>query len=238
MLRHNSGSPGCWQLALRRIFRAQDFYGSIRLIIGLALVLGITPYYVSRDGCHGERVVRESWYGFANSISRWLLFAYCYAHIHLHRESLIGYFMRNDISQVSTRLHDVAGICAAVVIFIMPLFLRRHLRHAIENLVRIDRRLARLHLPVDYKEVKYQALLVLLLVTALDVSIIIACLVCLAKVDVRPSYQLIFIMIYELITISITICMFCLLARSVQRRLIQLHKVYQDVLIKLLLMLM
>ncbi|XP_023174845.2 uncharacterized protein LOC111602125 [Drosophila hydei] len=224
MLRHDSRTPRCWRLALRRIFNAQDFYDSIRPMIGLGLVLGITPYFVCRGGCHGERVVRETWYGFANAISRWLLIAFCYTYTLMHKESLIGYFMRNHISQMSARIHDIIGIGVGIVIFIMPIFLRRHLRHAMEKLVRIDRRLDRLHFPVSYRQILYQVLLELLLISALDATIIIICLVCLDNMEVRPSYQLTFIMMYELITISITICMFCLFAGSIHRRFKRLQK--------------
>ncbi|XP_030239108.1 putative gustatory receptor 28b isoform X3 [Drosophila navojoa] len=228
MLRHDSIPPRCWQLALRRIFKAQDFYGSIRPMIGLALVLGITPYFVCRDGCQGERVVRESWYGFANAISRWLLIAYCYMYTLRQKESLIGYFMHNHISQMSARMHDVTGIVAGIVILILPLFLRRHLRNALEKLMRVDRLLHHLSFPIDYRQVLYQILLVLLLVSTLDATIIIVCLVCLSNMEVQPTYQLIFSMMYELIIISITICMFCLLAGSIQRRFKKLHKVLKN----------
>lgn len=215
-----------WQSAWHRVFRARDFYSSIRLLIGLALLLGITPYHITRDyGGNGERVVRESWWGFANAISRWLMCAYCYWHVNLHSESLIGYFMHNHISAMSTRIHDVGGILAAVVIFIAPLYQRRHLRRSIEILVRIDRRLADLRSPVSYASVQLETVKTLFKILALDGTIITVCLVCFAKLQITASWQLYFLMIYELITITITIFMFCLLALSVRRRLMRLHTV-------------
>lgn len=230
MPRQGSRTPGggiTWQRAWNRVFRARDFYSSIRLLIGLALLLGITPYHITRDyaGSQGERVVRESWWGFANAISRWLLFAYCYTHVNLSNESLIGYFMRNRISAMSTRLHDVAGILAAVIIFIMPLYKRRYLRRSIEMLVRIDHRLRELRCPVNYVGVQLETFRTLLIILALDGTIITVCLICFAQMQVIASWQLYFLMIYELITISITIFMFCLLVLSLRRRFMRLHKV-------------
>lgn len=215
-----------WQRAWHRVFRARDFYSSIRLLIGLALLLGITPYHITHDNAgNGERAVRESWWGFANAISRWLIFAYCYYHVNRHNESLIGYFMNNDISAMSTRIHDVGGILAAVVIFIAPLYKRRYLRRSIEILVRVDRRLTDLRSPVSYANIQLETIKTLLIIFALDGTIITVCLVCFAKLQITASWQLYFLMIYELITISITIFMFCLFALSVRRRFMRLHKV-------------
>ncbi|XP_062142067.1 putative gustatory receptor 28b isoform X4 [Drosophila sulfurigaster albostrigata] len=224
----HQNSSSLWQRAWNRIFRAKDFYSSIRVLIALAFILGITPYHVTQIGYHGERVVRESWYGFANAISRWLIFAYCYTHVNLHNESLIGYFMRNHISLMGTRIHDIGGIIAAIFIFIAPLFLRRHLRRSFEGLVRVDRRLLRINYNVDYPRIQFESLRMLVIITALDATIISVCLTCFAQMEVRASWQLIFIMTYELITISVTVFMFCLLALSVRRRLSRLHRVLKN----------
>lgn len=153
------------------------------------------------------------------------MFAYCYTHVHLTNESLIGYFMRNHISAMGTRLHDVVGIVAAVIIFIVPLYQRRYLRRSIEMLVRIDNRLRELRSPVNYVVVQLEMFRTLLIILALDGTIITVCLICFAKMQVTASWQLYFLMIYELITVSITIFMFCLLVLSVRRRFIRLHKV-------------
>ncbi|XP_034471869.1 uncharacterized protein LOC117779702 [Drosophila innubila] len=215
-------SPSLWQRIWNRNFQAKDLYGSIRVLIGMALVLGITPYHVTRDGYHRERVMRESWYGFANAISRWLIFAYCYTHANLNSESLIGYFMSNHISQMSARIHDIAGIIAAVIIFIAPLFLRHQLRRTIENLVRIDRHLLHLNCAVDYPRVQFESWKMFLVILTLDGTIVIVCLACFAHMGV--SWQLTFIMIYELVTISMSIVMFCMLALAIRRRISRLHK--------------
>ncbi|XP_033248750.1 uncharacterized protein LOC117188670 [Drosophila miranda] len=201
---------------------ARDYYGAIQMLIAIAYVLGITPFVVAHSA-KGESGMRQSWYGFVNAISRWVLLAYCYTYINLHNESLIGYFMQNRISQFSTRLHNICGIWSAVFTFIMPLLLRRHLQRFIEDVMEVDRRLDRLRHPVNFNAVFGVATLVLALVALLDTIITVTCLVCLAQMEVRASWQLIFILVYELMAISMTIVMFSLIKRTVQRRLNYLH---------------
>ncbi|XP_068140275.1 putative gustatory receptor 28b isoform X3 [Drosophila tropicalis] len=199
------------------------------MLIALAFGLGIIPYHMAKVGePQNSLVIRETWYGFVNVISRWLLISYCYASINLRNESLIGHFMSNSVSAFTTRAHDLGGICAAIVVFILPLFLRRHFRRSIEMIVAIDRRLLALHFPMNYNRILGTTWLVLICVAALDIFVTVACLVCLANMEVQPSWQLTFLMIYDLVAISISICLFCAISRSLQRRLAQFHMVLKN----------
>ncbi|XP_034128509.1 uncharacterized protein LOC117583936 [Drosophila guanche] len=224
MIRSGLASYRACRRRLRDALSARDYYGAIQMMIAIAYVLGITPYLVSHNSS-GQSAMQQSWYGFVNALSRWLLLAYCYTHINLHNESLIGYFMRNRISQFSTRIHNFGGIMSAVFTFIMPLLLRRHLQRFSEHVMEVDRRLDSLRHPVNFNAVFGLATLVLGLVALLDTIITVTCLVCLAQMEVRASWQLTFILVYELMAISITIVMFCLITRTVQRRLNYLHRV-------------
>ncbi|EDV59221.2 uncharacterized protein LOC6541091 [Drosophila erecta] len=155
------------------------------LMVTIAFTLGITPFLVRRNAL-GKTSLEQSWYGFVSAILRWLLLAYCYRYINLSNESLIGYFMRNHVSQ---------------------------------NMVQADEQLDRLRSPVNFNTVVGQVVLVVLAVVLLDTA-----LVCLAKLEVYASWQLTCIFVYELLANSITICMFCLMTRTVQRRIACLHK--------------
>jgi len=206
---------------------ARDCYGSISLMVAIAFAMGITPYLVRRNS-QGESVLAPSWYGFLNAISRWLLLAYCYSYINLSNESLIGYFMSNHVSQFSTKLHDIGGIIVAIFTFIIPLLLRKHFLKSVKTMVQADQQLDRLRSPVNFKAVVGQVVLVISVVVIVDTILLTTCLVCLAKMEVYASWQLIFIFVYELLVVSITICMFCLMTRTVQRRITCLHKVSPD----------
>nr|NP_647614.2 gustatory receptor 28b, isoform A [Drosophila melanogaster]AAF52520.2 gustatory receptor 28b, isoform A [Drosophila melanogaster] len=206
---------------------ARDCYDSISLMVAIAFALGITPFLVRRNAL-GENSLEQSWYGFLNAIFRWLLLAYCYSYINLRNESLIGYFMRNHVSQISTRVHDVGGIIAAVFTFILPLLLRKYFLKSVKNMVQVDTQLERLRSPVNFNTVVGQVVLVILAVVLLDTVLLTTGLVCLAKMEVYASWQLTFIFVYELLAISITICMFCLMTRTVQRRITCLHKVLKN----------
>lgn len=206
---------------------ARDCYDSISLMVAIAFALGITPFLVRRNAL-GENSLEQSWYGFLNAIFRWLLLAYCYSYINLRNESLIGYFMRNHVSQISTRVHDVGGIIAAVFTFILPLLLRKYFLKSVKNMVQVDTQLERLRSPVNFNTAVGQVVLVILAVVLLDTVLLTTGLVCLAKMEVYASWQLTFIFVYELLAISITICMFCLMTRTVQRRITCLHKVSNE----------
>ncbi|XP_043065302.1 putative gustatory receptor 28b isoform X2 [Drosophila ficusphila] len=212
---------------LRYWLSARDAYGSISLIISIAFALGITPYLV-RINSQGESHLRQSWYGFVNAISRWLLLAYCYSYVHLSNESLIGYFMRNHVSQISTSLHDVGGIIMAIFTFILPLLLRKNFLKSVKNMVEADKRLERLRCPVNFNTVVGLVVLVLSLVITVDTILLTTCLFCLSNMDVHASWQLTFILVYELMAISITITMYCLMTRTVQRRFVCLHRVLKN----------
>ncbi|XP_017851711.1 uncharacterized protein LOC108606239 [Drosophila busckii] len=210
-----------WQ----RVFRADNFYSSIRLIIMLAFLQGLTPYYVGWDEQQAELSLRESKLGFVNAFARFLFAVYCYAYSQVHNEYLIGYFMRTDISQSSSHVHNTVGMLAGVMIFILPLWQRRSWRKSIELLSAIDRRLAKLRIRINYFQVQYLGLLVVLLAFALDAFIILVCWLCFAKMQVQASWPFVLIMIGEVLTLSMVVTMFCLLTHSVQRRLQRLHKV-------------
>ncbi|XP_039490448.1 putative gustatory receptor 28b isoform X2 [Drosophila santomea] len=212
---------------LRYWLSARDCYDSISLMVTIAFAMGITPFLVRRNA-RGETSLEQSWYGFLNAILRWLLLAYCYSYINLSNESLIGYFMRNHVSQISTRVHDVVGIIAAVFTFILPLLLRKHFLKSVKNMVLADEQLDRLRSPVNFNTVVGQVVLVISAVVLLDTVLLTTGLVCLAKMEVYASWQLTFIFVYELMAISITICMFCLMTRTVQRRITCLHKVLKN----------
>lgn len=209
---------------LRSWMSVRDCYGSIHLIVAVAFGLGITPFLVRRNSL-GESSLEQSWYGFFNAITRWLLLAYCYVHVCLKDQSLIGYFMSNHVSQVSTRLHDIGGIIVAICTFIVPLLLRRYFLRSVRTIFEVDQRLERLRCPVNFNTVLALVLLVMTVTVLVNVLLITTCLVCLSKMEVHASWQLTFILVYELLATSITICMFCLMTRSVQRRLACLHKV-------------
>ncbi|XP_041673642.1 uncharacterized protein LOC121529755 [Drosophila eugracilis] len=208
---------------LRFWLSARDCYGSISLMVAIAFALGITPFLVRRNA-RRESSLEQTWYGFVNAISRWLLLAYCYSYINLSNESLIGYFMRNHISRISTKLHDIAGIIVAIITFILPLLLRKYFLRSVKTMDQADRKLARLRSPVNFHTVVGQVVLVISCVVLLDTVLLTTCLICLSEMEVHASWQLTFILVYELMAISITICMFCLMTRTVQRRLVCLHK--------------
>ncbi|XP_017004587.2 putative gustatory receptor 28b isoform X2 [Drosophila takahashii] len=212
---------------LRYWLSARDCYGSISLMVALAFALGITPYLVRRSS-QGESSLEQSWYGFVNAISRWLLLAYCYSYINMSNESLIGYFMKNHVSQISTKLHDIGGIVVAIFTFIIPLLLRKHFLRSVKTMVQVDQQLERLRSPVNFNTVVGQVVLVVSAVVLVDTILLTTCLVCLSKMEVYASWQLTFIMVYELMCVSITICMFCLMTRTVQRRFTCLHKVLKN----------
>ncbi|XP_052854473.1 uncharacterized protein LOC128263459 [Drosophila gunungcola] len=224
MIRYGVDSFRGFRGRLRYWLSARDVYGSMALMMSAAYVLGITPFLV-RQNSQGKSSLEQSWYGFINAISRWLLLAYCYTYINLSNESLIGYFMRNHVSQISTRVHDIGGIIVAIFTFILPLLLRKHFLGSVKIIVQVDQKLERLRSPVNFNTVVGLIVLVATLVVILDTVLLSTCLVCLSKMEVYPSWQLTFILVYELLAICITICMFCLMTRSVQRRLTCLHKV-------------
>ncbi|XP_030383862.1 uncharacterized protein LOC115631288 [Scaptodrosophila lebanonensis] len=207
----------CW------LFSTPDFYGSIRLLISIAYFLGITPFHVARDP-NGMRSLRDCWIGFVNVIAHWLLLSYCYTYIFLQNESLIGYFMRTYISEFTTRLHEIGGLTATIITFMMTIFRRRHLKKACELIVRIDRCLDQLQQSVAYTNMLRYVLVVLSLLAFLDGAMIVTCVVCLRQLRVRASWQLCFVIVYEMLAISITICFFCLLMRSIQRRFGRINK--------------
>ncbi|XP_020803623.1 putative gustatory receptor 28b isoform X2 [Drosophila serrata] len=227
MIRNGLDTVRGFRNQLRYWMSVRDCYGSINLMVAIAFGLGITPFLVRRN-THGESSLEQSWYGFLNAIIRWLLLAYCYVHINLNDESLIGYFMSNHVSKVSTRMHDIGGIIVAIFIFIVPLLLRKYFLRSVYTMNEVDQRLERLRCPVNFHAVVGLVILVISLVVLLDAFLLTTCLVCLSKMDVHASWQLTFILIFELMVTSITICMFCLMTRSVQRRIGCLHKVLKN----------
>lgn len=224
MNRYGMDSIRGFRNKMRYWMSARDIYDSIQLMVAIAFALGITPFLV-RKNAEGVLSMEQSGYGFVNAISRWLLLAYCYVHVNFNDESLIGYFMINHVSQISTRAHDIGGIIAAIFTFIMPLLQRKDLRKSVNTMVQVDKKLDSLRSPVNFNSVKGQVILVVSLVVAYDLIIITTYLVCLSQMEVYASWQLTFILVYELIVISVTICMFCLMTRTVQRRTTCLHRV-------------
>ncbi|XP_017019620.1 putative gustatory receptor 28b isoform X2 [Drosophila kikkawai] len=212
---------------LRYWMSARDCYGPLNLMVAISFGLGITPFLVHRNS-QGEGSLEQSWYGFLNAISRWLLLAYCYVHIILNNESLIGYFMSNHVSQVSTRLHDIGGIIVAICTFIVPLLLRQNFQRSVYTMNDVDERLERLRCPVNFNTVQGLLILVISLVVLLDGTLLTTCMVCLSKMDVHASWQLTFLFVSDLLVTSVTICIFCMMTRSVQRRLRCLHRVLKN----------
>ena len=207
-----------------KLFVSNNFYKTFEPILFCSYYYGITSFRVvtNRDGI---KSFQTSFFGYINAAFHVIGFGVSYCYTLYHQESIIGHFLRNEISSFGGQMHDLSGLWAATVVFISAVIRRKILLRCMNLFKSIDFRYAQLRVTVNYTVVLRYVIFVLAMVALLDLTICIVCIYCIRALEVHPSPFLVFSFMSEIIGLSISIALYCMLTRSVQRRADLLNQV-------------
>lgn len=208
----------------KKLFTSNSYHKSMQPIFFVTFLYGVTPFRIV-TAKSGDKYIRLSYFGYINSLLHILSMAFCYAYTMYYNESVVGYFLENNISNLGNKLYFFGGVVGATVIFISAVVRKKVLIKSFNLLLKADRHFLRIHYSLDYTQILRFVLFVLSTVAVFDCSLTVICVYCLKSLHVYPSPFLVFLVIAEFLGICISISLFCAMARSVQRRVRLLNTV-------------
>ncbi|XP_075151156.1 putative gustatory receptor 28b [Haematobia irritans] len=214
--------PVWYKRVYRKLLTSNDFYKSMQAMFCCAFVNGITPLRIVTLA-NGVKTLRTSIFGYCNLLMHLVLMAYCYSYTMYHHESVVGYLLRTKVSDYGNKLHVCSGVLGATVLPISAIVRKSSLEKSFNIILEADQHFSRLKCNLDYTEILRYVLFVLSMVFIFDCTITVICIYCLDSLSVYPSPCLIFLVVAEVLGISVTISLYCAIVRSIQRRIHQLN---------------
>uniref|UniRef100_A0A1I8P3U9 Gustatory receptor n=1 Tax=Stomoxys calcitrans TaxID=35570 RepID=A0A1I8P3U9_STOCA len=215
--------PAWYKRLYRKIFTSNDFYKSMQSLFCCTFVMGITPFRIVTLP-NGLMTLRTSFFGYFNLLIHLMLMAFCYAYTIYHKESVVGYLLRTKVSDFGNKMHVCSGILGSTMLPVAVILQRKSLEKAFGIFMQADSYLCQLNFNLDYTIVLRYVLFVLSMVGIFDCAMTMICIYCLSSLSVHPSFCLIYLVVAEILGISLTISLYCAMARSVQRRFNHLNK--------------
>lgn len=217
-------SVNCWKNLFRKLFTSDNYYKSMQPMFFVTFVSGVTPFRVVTKQ-NGSKSVETSFLGYFNCVLHGLLMGCCYAYTMRYNESVVGYFLSNNISNVGHKLYVLSSILSISVLFVSAIKRKNILIKSFNIFLEIDRRFNTLCYWLDYTRIMRFVLFVLQAVATFGCTITVICVYCLNSMSVYPSPCLILIVIGEVLSVSVVISLFCTFSKSSQRRITLLNRV-------------
>ncbi|XP_049307293.1 putative gustatory receptor 28b isoform X3 [Bactrocera dorsalis] len=207
-----------------KLLCADEYYKSIQPLFFFTHALGITSYAVVSNE-RGFKALKISRYSHIVIFLTLSLFAYCCVYTIYCNVTYIGQFLNTDITNGGEMAIVLASGIAAVIVLITNTLRRRQLLWVFEYFPKIDESFERIGIRWNYTKV-LQNVIWQLIFTGFIFSITLVIFIgCWVRLEVLPSWQLIYITLNQLIGISFTILVFNFLMMSTKLRLTALNKV-------------
>lgn len=207
-----------------RLFTSDNYYKSMQAMFFLTFIYGVTPFRVITNE-YGSKVLKTSYFGYLNSIVHVCVMAFCYAYTMYYNESVAGYFFSNNISKLGNKLYVFSGVIGSTVVFISAVIRKKVLEKCFKMFLKVDECFKRINYKLDYTQILRFVLFVLSTVALFVGTLTVICVYCLKSMKAYPSPCLLVIVVAEFLGISVSISLFCSMARSIQRRVRLLNKV-------------
>lgn len=213
-----------YRRVFNKLFTSDNYYKSMQAMFFLTFLYGVTPFRVVTIS-NGHKRLSSSPFGYLNALLHVTVMAFCYAYTIRYNESIVGYFLSNNISNLGNKLYVLSGVIGATVVFISAIVRKKILEKSMKLFLEIDEHFKLIGQTVDYTAILRFVLLVLSLVALLDFTLTIIFVYCLKSMNASPSPCLVVIVVGECLGISLSISLFCSLTRSTQRRVRLLNQV-------------
>ncbi|XP_049307301.1 putative gustatory receptor 28b isoform X4 [Bactrocera dorsalis] len=206
------------------LFGAHEYYKSIEPLLFFTHALGITSYVVvsNERGFKSLAPSRFSLIVVFFSVCFWI---YCCAYKVYYKVTYIGHFLNTDITNGGEMAIVLANGIAAVIVFITNTLRRRQLLWIFENFPKIDKSFERIGICWNYRNLLKIVICQLIFTSFIYSIICILYISCWIRLQVLPSWQLIFIVLSQQIGICFALCLFHHLMISTKLRIKALNKV-------------
>lgn len=209
---------------IRQYFISQEVFATLQPLFLFTYIYGLTPFRIVKRR-NGTSEIRASCFGFCNTAAYVTLYGVCFFNSLLYAESVVGYFLRTNISIVGDTLQICNGIVTGIVIYTTALTQRCKMRRIIEVLNELDLNFANIGVRVKYSRI-YRYALVLIVAKILIIAIYCAGVYLLLRsAHVNPSICVCIAFVLQHSVLFLAICLFCFIARGFERRLVILNKV-------------
>ncbi|XP_065084335.1 putative gustatory receptor 28a [Ochlerotatus camptorhynchus] len=134
---------------IRDLIHPKNFFEAQRPIITVTFFGGLTPFTLVK---HGRGVVLQcTTFGFFNSFLHTILFIMCYVISISKQESITGYLVNSEISNLGDILQAATGIGALLMTFFYSIIKRQNLIDAFNSLAGTDRHFEEIGVQISYK---------------------------------------------------------------------------------------
>ncbi|EJY57899.1 AAEL011073-PC, partial [Aedes aegypti] len=134
----------------RNLIKPKNFIEAQRPVLALTFIGGMTPFRLVKQ--NNQTILQCSTFGYANSFIHTTIFILCYGIAIYKSESVTGYFIRSDISNLGDILQAATGIGALVMTFFYSIFQRHRLIEAFYSLALTDQHFNEIGIEIDYQK--------------------------------------------------------------------------------------
>lgn len=102
---------------LSRLFQSRHIFESVKPIFLVSYLLGMTPFYLIKDK-HNQYMVKTCYFGYFLTLSVFAMICTIIINEFLDKESIIGHFLRSDITVFADNVVPLCVMGGAVVVYL------------------------------------------------------------------------------------------------------------------------
>ncbi|XP_028895207.2 putative gustatory receptor 28b isoform X4 [Zeugodacus cucurbitae] len=196
---------------LRRFFGnllcADGYYSAIQPLFSFTHLLGVTSYVMVTNKRGIKRLAFSQISDFV-VISILICFIYCYVYIVRLEGTFVGLFINTDITKMGEKFTISALSFATVNLLITSNLQRRRLLWLFECYPKIDKKFVRIGIHLNYTKFFRNVICRIFFACAVISGVMVICTACWASMQIYPTWQLLFLTLYQIIYIYLTIILF------------------------------
>ncbi|XP_055917525.1 putative gustatory receptor 28a [Eupeodes corollae] len=210
----------CWH----RLTQADNIYQSIRPLVYISLI-GLAPFRM-----HSSREVQTSAPGLFVSFGHFLFYALCLGLSLNEGDTIIGYFFKTTITELSDITLMMAGVIAMLSIFGFAIFKRHRLIQIIQKNIIVDEIFVGLGLKLDYRKILCFSFVISVVMMTFNLGYLIISYFLLKSACIKPSFVVFTTFALPHINTTIMVFKFMCTTYLVKSRFSMLNNILKDML--------
>ncbi|XP_055837208.1 putative gustatory receptor 28b isoform X2 [Episyrphus balteatus] len=205
----------------------QSYLESLKPLLFIAYLCGLTPFRIV-NGQRGPKLIKDTVMGFLIPAFYCVTYLMCYVYTAIKHESVIGYFLKTEVTRFGSIIQAVSGIVGATIVQISATYNKWLLLKVFEYNVRIDDRFRRVGSDYNYSQVLRALTFNLGVFIFINGLFTFGFFYLLRRMDVYPSFCLCGTFFMQLNGLAIGVCIFKSLIEAIQKRLDLLNGVLKN----------
>ncbi|XP_055917527.1 putative gustatory receptor 28b isoform X2 [Eupeodes corollae] len=200
---------------------------SLQPLLLVAYLCGLTPFrIVIQYRC--TKLVKDKFMGYFIPFFYCIIYIGCYVYTACHNETVIGYFLKTEVTRFGSVILGISGIVGATIVQVSSTYNKWLLLKVFEYHICIDEGFKRVGWKKNYSQVLSALIYNLGVFIFINVLFTFGFFYLLRRMDVYPSVCLCGTVFMQLNGLAIGVCIFKSLVESMRRRLDLLNAVLKN----------